>query len=164
VDSYRRLLTEAANQESTDGWQLRAIDSLRARVGDRPDSARPLSGRQAGPTAALIEILLYEGDVDEAWEVAADHGCDQRLWLTLARAREATHPLDPIPIYEREALAQIDTKKNPGYRSAVEYLARIHRLARVGQEPERFESLVATVRTAHKAKRNLMALLDQKGW
>jgi uncharacterized Zn finger protein len=81
-----------------------------------------------------------------------------------ARAREKTHPLDAIPVYEREAAAQIDTKKNAGYRTAVDYLSRIRTLSRKAHTPERFDDLIASIRAEHKLKRNLMALFDQKGW
>ncbi|HZJ27536.1 MAG TPA: hypothetical protein VFF40_11095 [Acidimicrobiia bacterium] len=55
-------------------------------------------------------------------------------------------------------------KKNGGYRNAVDYLERIERLATSGGDPERFDRLLAAVRIKHKPKRNLMALLDKKGW
>jgi uncharacterized Zn finger protein len=60
--------------------------------------------------------------------------------------------------------AQIDRKRNDAYRSAVELMARIRRLADTAGEPERFHALLTRVRTEHKAKRNLKALLDQKPW
>lgn len=48
--------------------------------------------------------------------------------MTLARARESTHPLDAVPIYERAVAAQIETKKNGGYRAAADLLSRIRTL------------------------------------
>lgn len=165
LDAYRRLLTEADLVGARAGWQERAIGALRARVAQEgPDDQTPRSIAATMPATALIEILLYEGDVEGAWATAVEHGCDRRLWLSLARAREGGHPLDAIPIYEREAFAQIDTKKNGGYRSAVDHLARIRTLADAAGRPERFEDLLAEVRVKHKPKRNLMALLDQLGW
>jgi uncharacterized Zn finger protein len=84
--------------------------------------------------------------------------------MTLARAREVDHPLDAIPIYAQAAVAQIDTKKNGGYRAAVELLARIRTLATNADEPQRFTDLLTTITTEHARKRNLMALIDKKGW
>ncbi|MDP9416691.1 MAG: hypothetical protein M3P48_02405 [Actinomycetota bacterium] len=84
--------------------------------------------------------------------------------MTLARAREATHPLDAIPIYERAIAAQIDTKKNHGYRAAVDLLARIRTLATKAGEPERFTDLLVAVTSEHARKRNLIALIDKKRW
>lgn len=165
LDAYRRLLTEADTVAARTDWQQRALVALQDRVAERrPDDQSPCSIVRTTPASVVIEILLYEGDIETAWVTAAEYGCEQRLWLTLARAREATHPLDSIPVYEREALAQIDTKKNGGYRNAVDSLERIRRLATSGGEPERFGQLLAAVRVKHKPKRNLMALLDKKGW
>ena len=73
------------------------------------------------------------------------YGCDKHAWLTLARAREGTHPLDAIPIYQRAAATQIDTKKNGGYRTAVDLLARIRMLADEAGEPQRFSELLAGI-------------------
>jgi uncharacterized Zn finger protein len=84
------------------------------------------------------------------------------MWLTLARGRESTHPMDAVDVYEREVFAQIDRKRNDAYRSAVEQMARIRRLADTASEPERFHALLTRIRTEHKARRNLKALLDQK--
>lgn len=165
LDAYRRLLTEADTAAACADWQQRALAALQDRVGERrTEDQSPRSIVSATPASVLIEILLYEGDIETAWAAAAEYGCEQRLWLTLARAREPTHPLDSVPVYEREALAQIDTKKNGGYRNAVDYLERIRRLAIAGGEPQRFDRLLVAVRVKHKPKRNLMALLDKKGW
>ena len=112
----------------------------------------------------LIEILLFDGQIDEAWIVAVEHGCSEQLWLSLATTRQQTHPLDAIPIYQRAALAAIDTKSNRGYETGVTYLAKIRQLAQQAGEPSIFATLIAEVRTAHKPKRNLMALLDRKRW
>jgi len=84
--------------------------------------------------------------------------------MTLARARELTHPLDAINVYEREMFAQIDHKKKETYRTAVELLARVRRLASSAGHPERFDELLRRARIEHKAKRNLQALLDKKKW
>ena len=77
----------------------------------------------------LIEILLFDGEIDDAWAVASEHGCEEGRWVTLAAARQNDHPLDAIPIYQRAALAAIDTKNNKGYATAVDYLGRIRQLA-----------------------------------
>jgi uncharacterized Zn finger protein len=119
---------------------------------------------ELSPATTLVEILLYEGRVEDAWTAASTYGCDDRTRMTLARAREATHPLDAIPIYERAVAANIDTKKDGGYRAAVDLLARIRTLATKAGEPERFTTLLATITAEHARKRNLMARIDKKHW
>ncbi len=162
LDGYRKLLAETADVEAR---RRQAVDLLRQRLEAGDTQARtgnPLLERP--PATTLVEILLYEGRAADAWSAATSHGCDERTWMTLARARETTHPLDAIPIYERAVAAQIDTKKNGGYRAAVDLLARIRTLATKGDQPQLFSRLLATVIAEHGRKRNLMALIDKKRW
>lgn len=84
--------------------------------------------------------------------------------MTLARARESTHPLDAVPIYERAVAAQIETKKNGGYRAAVDLLSRIRTLTANAGQPQRFDDLLVALAAEHGRKRNLMALIEKKGW
>jgi uncharacterized Zn finger protein len=162
LDGYRKLLAESSNRNAR---RDQAIGVLRARLeaGDvQPRTRSPL--RERSPATTMVEILLYEGRADEAWDAASANGCDDRTWMNLARAREATHPLDAIPIYERAVATQIGTKNNSGYRAAVDLLARIRTLATKAGESERFSELLASVTAEHARKRNLMALIDSKRW
>jgi hypothetical protein len=92
------------------------------------------------------------------------HGCEQRLWLALARARETTDPLDVIPVYVVELQQQIDSRSKAGYRAAVKTLAHIEALAVAGAAPERFDAILATTRAEHGQKRSLVELLAGRGW
>lgn len=162
LDRYRKLLAECSDAEAC---RNEAIALLRTRLdaGDTEGGPRnPLLDRS--PATTLVEILLYEGEVVDAWEAASVHGCDERTWLTLARARESSHPLDAIPIYQRAVAAQIDTKQSSGYRAAVDLLARIRMLATKAGEPHRFSELLASVTAEHVRKRNLIALIQKKRW
>jgi len=157
LTAYRRLLDEAG--EGTPPVKTRALDALAQRIQDTATN-----GPRPEPSGVLVEILAYEGDTERAWQIATDHGCDRRMWMTLARTREDTHPLDAISVYEPEVFALIDLKKNQAYRQAVDLLARIQRLARDADEPQRFARLLERVRADHGRKRNLTKLIDQKGW
>lgn len=164
LESYRRLQAECP-VDDTERWRSRCIESLHFRIADSSgDVAQDRAGQRAAVPQVLVEILAHEGDVDAAWQAATDHGCDDRMWLVLARARERAHPLDAIGVYEREVFAQIDRKKNDAYRAAVDLMARIERLASVAGHPERFLDVLTRVRIQHKAKRNLKTLLDNRGW
>jgi uncharacterized Zn finger protein len=158
--AYRRVLDEAGEDAAT--VKTRALETLTQRVEKRPQG--DTGHADAGLSGVLVEILAYEGDTERAWQVATDHGCDRQMWLTLARAREHTHPLEAIGAYEPEAFAQIETTKNQAYRQAVDLLTRIRRLARQAGQPERFEDILRRVRDEHGRKRNMMKLIDQKGW
>lgn len=162
LDGYRKLLAESADVEAR---QRQAVDVIRQRLEAGDPQARTRNQLlERAPATTLVEIFLYEGRADDAWSVATTHGCDERTWMTLARARETTHPLEAIPIYERAVAAQIDSKNSGGYRSAVDLLARIRTLATKGDQPQLFSRLLTTVVAEHGRKRNLMALIDKKRW
>lgn len=156
--TYRQLLDEAGTDAEVEAE--RAKDRLRHRLAALP--AETVRGHPAAQ--ALVEILAAEGSMDAAWAVASEHGCDERMWSTLARAREADHPLDAVTVYRRQVLDLIDEKRTPAYRAAVDLMARVRRLAQAAGHPEVFDDLLERVRTEHRAKRNLRALLDERGW
>jgi hypothetical protein len=102
LDWARRGLEAHADRT----WETSPLRELTAELlryrGDRGDRRdRPgafelfrtaTSWRAPTPAAALVEILSHEGEIDAAWEGATDHGCDDRMWRTLARARDGTAP------------------------------------------------------------------------
>ncbi len=112
----------------------------------------------------LVEVLLWEGDPSAAWQEAVTSGVPHGLWMRLAGTREDEFPTDAVPIYEREVELLIGTKSNGGYADAVKTMDRVRDLLRRAGRPEEFPAYAARVRTAHKPKRNLMKLLDAKGW
>ena len=176
--TYRRLLDEAAepdsgadDREQPDNpadWQQRCEQELRSRLsrldGRVPDDWGASNAAVLRAADALVEILAYEGRVEEAWNAATVHGCAERMWMTLARAREKTHPSDAMGVYEPRVLELINQKKTHAYQTAVDLMDRIRRLADAANEPDRFRSLLERVRTEHRAKRNVKKLLDAKGW
>ncbi len=163
LSSYRDLLAQAGSD--ADLWAVRCIELLRTRMAEESpeqEDRRPWFIPRS--SQALIEILMYEGDIDEAWAVATEHGASIDTWSSLARAREATHPLDSIGVYERDVAALIDQKKRRSYESAVRLLARIEKLAEGAGEPGAFRELVQRMRTEHKPKWSFMEMLDREGW
>ena len=166
LESYRRLLAEAGEESGVaGGWSQRCVAELRAQVAGQEADGEAAVRRVGSPVAAaLAAILLYEGRLDEAWSAALSFGCGREMWMTLARAREKTHPLDAVGVYETQVLALIDMKKTSYYESAVELMDRIRRLAAAAGDPHRFAALLERVRTEHRAKRNLKKLLDDRGW
>ena len=121
--AYRRLLEEADQLGERATIRTAALDHLRRMVATQPETGR---GRRSD---VLIEILMFDGEIDDAWAAAGEHGCAEGLWLSLAAARQNDHPFDVIPIYRRAAFAAIDAKNNKGYADAVDYLGRIRQLA-----------------------------------
>lgn len=170
---YRRLCENAGKAGVWDAWRDRALTALRqsveARIADaaKPPSRRARGARYYGPPADasyLVEVFLLEGDVDRAWAEAQAGGCSDRWWTELARLRQEEHPADAIPIWQAQVERAIQVKNNHGYQEAVELMARVNRLMTKAGQPEAFSPYAAQVRVAHKPKRNLMKLFDQRGW
>ena len=151
---YERLRRHAIAADAWEGWRDKAIDRLRRDTTKR-------GGRDA---TELAQVFLDEGDVDVAWAEANRAGVTARLWLQLAAAREADHPLDAIPIYKLEVERAIGAKNNDAYRAAVERLDHIAKLMDAAGQPDAFAPYAAELRVRHKPKRNLMKLFDQRGW
>lgn len=163
VSSYRALLAQAGSDAEL--WSKRCIDLLRALLAKEPhDGELRRSPVASSPSVPLIEILMYEGDVDGAWAVATEHGAYDSVWWTLAKERESTYPLGSISVYEREVFAHIAQTKRRAYLAAVDLLTRIRWLASNAGELEVFGAIVERVRAEHRAKWTLMEMLDRKHW
>ena len=130
--------------------------------------AQPIVGAaRPGPSwvqprghSTLVEVLLWEGDADAAWQAAQHGGCTRRHWLEVARARAGQHPADAIPILEQEILSAIEGAKRSAYRAAAELAKELRGYAeRAGQSAE-FTAWIRTVRTDNTRRRALQNEFD----
>lgn len=84
--------------------------------------------------------------------------------MALAAKRRQAHPGDSLPVYQRQLDPTLGRKNNEAYRSAIGLLREIRELmVRLGREGD-FVPFVASVRAAHKAKRNFVKLIDHAKW
>ena len=163
LECYRTLRAHARRVGQWPAWRHEALAHMRT-VGEAAarNTARRSSFQQDRST--LVEILLDEKAVDEAWHEANACGCAERLWLQLATLREEGHPKEAIAIYRRQVEPAIQRMSNDAYRDAVGWLRKVHTLMqRTGQAAE-FDAYLAAVRAAHQRKRNFMRLLDHARW
>ena len=189
VDSYMRLKAHAVTDGEWDEWRGKALERLRSAASEPgpPIGTMPLLGMPGLPTTAqgitralgsvrppvvgwtsgrseVVKALLWEGDVDAAWEEAVAGGCGTALWMQVAAARAADHPADALPVYKREVERLIGQKNRRAYEEAVELLLEIEdlmdRLDRGGE----FSEYLDAVKAKHKQKRSLMTLLDEADW
>jgi tetratricopeptide (TPR) repeat protein len=164
-----QLLKRYADQIGTWApWRSRALAEVRRSI-DQAKAAGPTPARigraryrwDLPPDGSrLVDILLWERHVDEAWSEAHALGCSPGLLLLLAAERQATHPDDAIPIYRQEVerLLQVSDKGN--YAQAVELLGRIGPLmSRLGRATE-FASYLADIRAANARRPAFTSLLD----
>jgi uncharacterized Zn finger protein len=109
----------------------------------------------------LVEILLWEGTVEDAWREANSGGCSERLWLELAVRREADHPEDSLTIYQERIEPLVNRTNNKAYGRAYDLILKVRTLmCRLGRQAE-FHEYVELLRLEYKRKRNFMKLLDK---
>ena len=159
LTAYRRLLAEAGDEAPA--MRQRALSALTERL------ERPADGATRADPAlsdALVEILAAEGQPERARQVATHHGCSRRVWLALAPSLEATHPLEAADVYELELRALPEAGSEESTEKAVDFLARLRRLATAAGQPERFDNALFRVRLVHGRKPGLMRRLEAQGW
>ncbi len=114
--------------------------------------------------SVLVEIYLWENEVEAAWREAQKGGCSDDLLLKLAALREKAYPEDALAVYRNRIEPLLNQKIISAYREALRLLHRIHSLMnRMGQGIE-FAPYLESIRLAHRAKRNFMKLLDHADW
>ncbi|GAB2500604.1 SWIM zinc finger family protein [Nocardiopsis aegyptia] len=119
--------------------------------------------RSPGFPCTLVEVLVDEANAEEAWEAAAEHGCDDRQWLRVAALRETSHPEDAIGVYIPRLEAKVRLSNTSLYPEAAELARRVRELyERLGRMDEA-ESFTKGLRTEHRRKRRFLAELDRVG-
>lgn len=162
LDAYRRFRSCA---EASDAWpdeREPALAGLRDALERRRQEAEkspPLRHRPGGDT--LVEILLFEDDIDAAWRAAEAYGCRPDLELQLAKRRADQHPFDALAVYQRHLDRALEPAKDHAYAEVVRLLTLMRPLhQRLGQEAD-FVRLVTEIRTDYKRRRNLIKRLDR---
>lgn len=108
----------------------------------------------------LVEILLWEGNVEDAWREAKEGGCSEGMWLELAERREEDHPEDSLAIYQERIEPLINQTNNKAYREAYKLLLKVRTLMRRLGRGAEFDEYVELLRLEYKRKRNFVKLLD----
>lgn len=164
LSKYQQLKSHADRFGAWPEWREKAFLHLRAILAAGKQRARENRWAWQPDNSTIVEILLWEKDVEAAWQEAQSGGCSGHLWLELARLREKSHPKDAISVYQRAVEPTLARKNIDAYRSAVQTLRTIQRLMNgLGMEVE-FQRYLEEVRTGHRPKRNFMKLLDHVRW
>ena len=162
LHNYEALKKHADRAKDWPAWREQALGFVRQQIaaGVKDSQKRRPSWDCRPDHSLLVEIYLWEKELELAWREAQAGGCDERLWLQLAEKRAKDHPEDVLPIYRRQIEPTVNQKNNAAYEEAVKYL-RIMRdlMNRLGRSDE-FAAHLASIRAAHKPKRNFMKLLE----
>jgi len=164
-DAYVVLHNSASQAESWPAWRDKALARLRQEiVADRKQRANGSRMYLSAGHSELVSIYLWEKNPEAAWAEAQAGGCRNELWLRLADARQRDYPEDAIAVYTAQLERSLMLAEMRAYQESVGILSKIHKIQeRIGKLTE-FATLVQSIRTRHKARRNLMKLLDAQRW
>jgi uncharacterized Zn finger protein len=163
LENYQTLKKHANPLHQWPMWREKALSFVREQVqGEKETSARKQQSWGWNPPppdhSQLVQIFLWEKDVDAAWREAQNGGCHDRWWLELAKLREKQFPADVIPIYQKRVESLINEKNHHSYAEAVKLLSKIRGLMVQQKRDDQFASYLRGVLDAHKPKRNFMKL------
>ena len=122
-----------------------------------------LAARDRG---ALVDVLLADGDTDEAWQVAtSDPEWDpgEHRWARLAEAREPTDPAAAMGVYLRLVESTLTKTDKRAYRTATNDLKRARRAAGAADLSEEFDDYLTALREHHRRRPTLISMLDKAG-
>jgi uncharacterized Zn finger protein len=164
LESYQTLKKHADRICQWPAWREKALAYIRKDI-EREKQQVAKGSRHAwgwsGCTpdhSLLVQIFLWEKDVESAWREAHAGGCHSSWWMELARLREKGFPAEVVPVYQKQVDALVNQRNNGSYAEAVKLLAKIRDLMTRLEHADQFTSYLATVRTAHKPKRNFIKL------
>jgi len=155
-EQHRRMASS-----STYGLLRSAAEGRGTWVNECPDARSVLAERDLG---GLVDVLLADGEPDEAWQVAVDNPewepGEQRS-LRLAEAREPSVPGDAFGIYLRLADLELEEAGRPAYTRAIAILRKAARAAKADDREDDFAEHVATLRDRHRRRPTFISLLDK---
>lgn len=157
---YCRLKRHASQVDQWPLWRSKALELIRSQIIPNKSERGGYSWHYNTGHSVLVQIYLWENDLDSAWKEASEGGCSDSLWMELADKRKETHPEEVIPIYQRALEAAINRGSNDGYALAVELLKVTETLMTRIKRKTDFLSYLNAIRVNHKLKRNLMKLIQ----
>jgi uncharacterized Zn finger protein len=147
--------------ESTGTWAAERGQALSLLTADaRSARHRPGLPWAAGPV--LIDVLLDEDELDEAW-AAADGVASQEQWLRLADAVAASRPADALAVYLQAVEPLRAQTGNEVYERVATLLLAARGCHQALGTMADFDRYLALLRADQKRKRNLMKILDKNG-
>ncbi|MEN8179101.1 MAG: DUF6880 family protein [Pseudomonadota bacterium] len=163
--TYQKLKKHADRNKSWPEWRDRAMKHLRVVLKKEAEKTarNRWSHAYRGGHSDLVEIFLWEKDIEAAWREAQAGGCSKGLWLQLAGLREKQHPQDAIAVYREQISPIVEQTNNEAYAEAADLLRRVEKVMNRLGEQATFQQYLNAVRTEYKRKRNFMKLLERFG-
>ena len=164
--AYKSLKAHAGRAGQWKAWRTEALAYLREQAAG--EKAKSGGGRWAGSRlgdhSALVEVFLWEKDVDAAWKEAKAGGCSGDLWRRLAEKREKDHPGDAVEVYRKMIGPTLGRTDKVAYGEAMGLLRKVQGLMVRMRKKGEFKKVLAEVRAGNRMKRNFIKMLDGARW
>ena len=162
LDNYRQLKTCADKTKTWEQWRTKALQWLRKdclpQLNDNK-SNRWRWGERGH--SLLVEIFLWEKDMDSALKEAKQGGCVEHLWMQLAKACEKAHSAEALKIYQDRIEGIIRQTSNDAYDRAADMLRTIKKLMQKLKQQKQFTQYIAQLRMDYKQKRNFIKRIER---
>lgn len=141
---------------------LKCACALNGSWGDERDLARSVLA--ARDRIGLLDALLSDGEVDQAWRLAVEPpklelGVER--WKRLAAAVEPTSPSDAFGVYSRLVDAQLEQAGRNSYQRAVRLLKDARRTSVAAAREADFRQHMSEIRERYKRRPALLETLDR---
>lgn len=166
LQNYQALETFARAAGDWEDWRSQALGHVRKKSAGAGSTSKngALIHRWSFDTlnrSLLVQILIYEGRNEEAWQEAQAGGCSEGLWTKLAELRQKLHPEDARDIYFRQGEQTIHHSIGD-YSQAVTLLENAALMAQAHGSGAEFEARLDALLLKCKAKRNLQKRVAER--
>jgi uncharacterized Zn finger protein len=166
LSRYRTLKSFAERAGAWPEWRERALGLVRGRAEANLARQGGTQGYQRDrwthpPGSELVDILLWEGELDAALDTARRLDCRSNLWLELAKRIETAQPDDAVAILQREADIALRISGRSAYAEAVALLARLKALMTRIERSGEFAAFASSVRSSNSRRPAFLELFDK---
>ena len=159
MGTYRILESHAIAANQRQKWRDKAISHTRKQYERESISADE-------GYSLLVDIALYEGDIDTAWNEAQQGGCYNFIWLSLAQSLGEKHPVDAIQICQEQVNILINEKKANKVECEliIKFLECMKPISNATDGGQIFKELVIKIQTQKNQIESLLKNIESKGW
>jgi uncharacterized Zn finger protein len=163
LENYKILKDHANRTKQWAGWRQRALEYTRAMIADakKAESANQRYWRSGRDHSMLVEIFIWEQNIEAAWHESQIGGCSDYLWMELAKLREKDYPADAITIYQARVDPIVEQTNNRAYREAILLIKKIRELMKRSGREKEFVQYVSSLKAKYNRKRNFMKMLNR---
>ncbi len=141
-------------------WRQQALDYIRQQIKLAKQQRYSPQSYHYHDHSLLVEILLWEGETELAWQEAKAGQCSESLWLQLAERLQPKHPDESLRLYQEAIEPLIQQTNNDAYAQAVDLIKQVKALMLRLNQQAQYQDYVNDLRLTYKNKRNFIKLLN----